>query len=198
MRFDQKVRLFFRLLLFVFPACFFSQPSYEYIVSTTPEICNPGSAALSIKTILSTDTVEINWSGGQRNVYTVRNLSEGDYSISINIRRWQDSVLYISDTLITFSVSKEICPISFPKYFSPNSDGYKDELLIGNIDKYPEFELGIYNKWGQKVHGQKNTYIPWNGTWNGVPLPDGAYYYVLFYDARDRNNLVKGDLTILR
>jgi gliding motility-associated-like protein len=185
------------LFLFLHALCQ-SQPDYGFSVSTSPEKCEKGTAILSISGVQSKDTVTTEWTTGEKNTLQVKNLEAGDYTVKTNIRHWSDSVLFVTDTLLHFSISKETCPVSLPRYFSPNSDGYNDQLVISNADKHPNFELCIYDKWGQKVHGQKKIFIPWDGKWNGIDLPVGAYYYVFFFDADNKKDLVKGDVTILR
>lgn len=187
---------FFISLFLLLPSAALAQ--YTYGLKTVNEKCNKGSAALSISGTVEGDTVEIRWSTGAKNRNSLQQLEPGSYSVKINIVHTRDSLRTEKDTTLLFVIEKELCPVSIPKYFSPNSDGYADELHIGFIEKHPGFELYIYNKWGQTVHIQKKTYIPWNGTWNGMQLPDGAYYYVFFFDGNDKNNIIKGDITILR
>ncbi len=91
-----------------------------------------------------------------------------------------------------------MCKVSVGSYFTPNGDNYNDHLYVSNWESYPNFELEIYNKWGQKIHSQKAKYVPWDGTWAGTKVPDGTYYFVFFYDASIKSKLLKGDFTILR
>ncbi|MFT7612126.1 MAG: gliding motility-associated-like protein, partial [Parvicellaceae bacterium] len=50
-------------------------------------------------------------------------------------------------------------------------------------------------RWGQHVFSSKNYNNDWDGTFNGEPLPDGSYYYVIQCDGSVKE---KGALTILR
>jgi gliding motility-associated-like protein len=161
------------------------------------EQCEKGSALLFLDPPQVKDSVVIEWSGGQANQTYLRGLSAGNYFVRVYILR-RDSARQKMDTTVYFTINKERCPLSIPKYFSPNADNYNDLLEIANIDKYPEFELFIYNKTGQRVHHQKDTYEPWDGKWLGMDLPDDSYYYLLFYDKKNKEQFVKGDLTILR
>jgi gliding motility-associated-like protein len=174
------------------------QGGYTFSISTRAEKCAPGSAAIDIAGTTKEDEVRIEWSTGQQNFTSIRDLEAGSYSVLVRITRAHDSIPLVTDTTIVFEVAKELCPVEVPRHFSPNSDGYHDELLLTYIEKYPNFELQIYNKWGQLVHKQKRSYTPWTGDWNGVTLPDGTYFYVLIYDTADRQTLQKGDITILR
>ena len=70
---------------------------------------------------------------------------------------------------------------------------------IANIQFYPNFILSVYNRWGMKVHEQKGSFTPWDGTSFGNPVPDASYYYVLIPDKKDKNNgIIKGAVTIIR
>ncbi|MFL5763601.1 MAG: gliding motility-associated C-terminal domain-containing protein [Bacteroidia bacterium] len=80
--------------------------------------------------------------------------------------------------------------------FTPNGDGINDTWFIRNIQNYPDSEVMVYNIYGQNVYSQKNYLNDWKGTYNGAPLPDGTYYYVLRFEKSDK--VFKGSLDILR
>jgi len=65
--------------------------------------------------------------------------------------------------------------------FSPNGDDVNDYFKILGIDRYPNNKLNIFNRWGNQVYfkqGYSNR-DAWYGTWEGNPLPDGTYFYIL-------------------
>jgi gliding motility-associated-like protein len=73
---------------------------------------------------------------------------------------------------------------------SPNGDGINDLLYIESIDKFPNSELYIYNRWGSQVHYAKGYQNNWDGTWNGKALPDGTYFYLLnLHNPAQKENL---------
>jgi gliding motility-associated-like protein len=187
----------FTLAFIVFAIPFFSQPVYQFNVVKTAEGCTKAKASLEIIGTTPNDVIVINWSSGQKNVRELNDLIAGDYSAYISILH-TDTIAHFKDTIINFKIEKVECAVMVAKYFSPNGDGYNDKLGIEHIDLYPDFELEVFSKFGQKVYTQKKNYIPWDGKWQGIDLPDGTYYFVLFYNADDKNNLVKGDITILR
>jgi gliding motility-associated-like protein len=192
------ISLLFALFL-IYPVYFLqAQPEYGFTITAGKEICTKAAASLQITGTLPSDTVKIEWSTGETDILRLNNLSGGYYSVSISIKRFQDSTLYLQDTTLLFSVPKENCPVTVDKYFSPNGDNYHDVMSIVNAQFYPNFELNIFNKWGQKVHTQSREYQPWDGKWNGIDLPDGTYYYVFFFDSEEKTKLTKGDVTILR
>lgn len=79
--------------------------------------------------------------------------------------------------------------IFIPNGFSPNGDGTNDEFEIPGIESYPDNELLIFNRWGNKVKEYKGYDNSWRGTnEKGEPLPDGTYYYIL--KLKDQDNTI--------
>jgi gliding motility-associated-like protein len=170
---------------------------FSVILDKTTEYCTKAAAALRIEEETHADSLSIQWSSGFTGVKVINGLSAGDYLVRIFVHN-RDSSFQALDTTIYFTIEKEKCPVVVPKYFSPNNDNYNDLLEIANIVYYPNFELMIYNKLGQRVHHQHKEFEPWDGKWLGAPLPDGSYYYLLVYDKDNKKEFVQGDITILR
>jgi gliding motility-associated-like protein len=170
---------------------FICQKSYYFFTLSKADVqCGKGSAGIQIDTLKTTDTLQITWSNGQTDVYTINNLEEGNYSVHVIIKNKKD-------TTLNFKIEKQVCPVLISNHFTPNGDNYNDTWQIANISNYPKFELFVFNKWGQQIHSQKGNYTPWDGNWNGIKVPDGTYYYVFYYES-GKNDILKGDVTILR
>ncbi len=196
---NRRLKIVVSFLIFVFSVIHcYSQPVYQFEVTTTPAGCEKGSAALTIVGTDNSDIVNVNWSTGLSGQNALDDLKEGEYSVNIDITSKPDTITYRTDTTIYFTVAKEMCKITVGPYFTPNGDNYNDYLYLVNSERYPNFQLDVYNKWGQKVHSQRSKYVPWDGKSSGIEVPDGTYYYVFFFDAADKNNLAKGDFTIIR
>lgn len=84
-----------------------------------------------------------------------------------------------------------------PNAFTPNGDVYNDAWQIDNIHLYPNLEVLVFNKWGNRIHFQKGGYESWDGTINGSPAPSDTYYYIININYLDRQP-VRGNVTILR
>jgi gliding motility-associated-like protein len=65
-----------------------------------------------------------------------------------------------------------------PNTFSPNGDGIHDQWVIKYLENYPDATIEIFNRYGQPVIKLGN-YRPWDGTFNGKPVPVGTYYYII-------------------
>jgi gliding motility-associated-like protein len=110
----------------------------------------------------------------------------------------EDSFLYvvcdhynICDTAIVVVTVEDI--ISAPQVFTPNDDGYNDKYIISGLERYPQNNFVVFNRWGNKVYERENYTNDWDGYSNskykigGKPLPVGVYYYILKY----ANNRIK-------
>ena len=63
-----------------------------------------------------------------------------------------------------------------PNAFSPDGDGINDFFKIsgqGMID----FQIEIFNRWGQMVYKSIDLSNGWDGTFKGKNLPTGTYVY---------------------
>ncbi|MET3027961.1 gliding motility-associated C-terminal domain-containing protein [Flavobacterium sp. UW10123] len=65
--------------------------------------------------------------------------------------------------------------------FSPNDDGQNDFFYIDCIERYPDNQLEIFNRWGNLVYYQKGYKNTWDGKADGSAktLPEGTYFYIL-------------------
>lgn len=82
--------------------------------------------------------------------------------------------------------------------FTPNSDGDNDTWYIGNIQKYPNCRLSIYNRYGQEVYSKTGYQNDWNGTNFGERLPEATYYYLLDLGPEGKGEKLHGSVTIVR
>lgn len=86
--------------------------------------------------------------------------------------------------------------ISIPNTFSPNNDGINDYWDIKNLYTYPECAVLIYNRYGQQVFQSVGYAKPWDGTYNGSPVPVGTYYYII--DLKDGTPKIAGWVLVVR
>ena len=91
----------------------------------------------------------------------------------------------------------------FPTGFSPNGDGFNDFFIIENLEQFPDNEIEIYNRWGEKVFAAKPYLNNWEGvnTSGGIQLQGGnlkedTYFYILKLD--ETMEPVKNYLELIR
>jgi large repetitive protein len=188
------MRLFCLILFFFLRLACYTQTStvtpivWQIALNTSKEECYKGAAVIQVAN--ATPSTTIIWSNGITNLNSIGDLSAGNYSVKVKEGN-QDTTLY-------FSIVKEECKVLISNQFTPNGDGYNDKWQIAFVNNYPNMEVIVFNKWGQQVHRQIGDYSPWDGTHLGINVPDGAYYYVFYYDKNKQSNYLKGSITLLR
>ncbi len=97
-----------------------------------------------------------------------------------------------TDTMHVF-VYKDIF---VPNAFTPNKDGINDYWNIPALSAVPNFEIRVFNRYGQLVFHIRNTNRGWNGKLNGFDQPAGTYVYLINIDNGKR--ILKGPLILIR
>ena len=85
--------------------------------------------------------------------------------------------------------------IFIPNAFTPNGDGTNDFWNIPALDAYPDFELYVFNRYGQLVFKNSRTNQPWDGKFRSTLLPTGAYPYLIKLTAAGQ--ILKGMVLII-
>lgn len=83
-----------------------------------------------------------------------------------------------------------------PNTFTPNGDGINDKWVIKHLEIYPDCMVEVYSPNGKMVFKNVGYDNPWDGKKDGVDLPAGTYYYVV-YPKSGRKEIV-GYVTMMR
>ena len=83
-----------------------------------------------------------------------------------------------------------------PNVISPNKDGNNDIFKVACIDDWPDNQLNIFNRWGDKVYSAAPYRNDWEGTYQGQDLPAGTYFYLL--QLSEGGEPLQGFITIFR
>ena len=62
---------------------------------------------------------------------------------------------------------------------TPNDDGKNDDWVVGGLEDFPESQVLVFNRWGQKVFETEGGMERWDGRFNGARLPIADYYYTI-------------------
>lgn len=73
-----------------------------------------------------------------------------------------------------------------PTAFSPNGDGLND-VFKPTLINFEDYELKIYNRWGEKIFESENANRGWDGTYKGVKVQNGVYTFRMRYKTTEDN-----------
>ena len=170
-------------------------PEAEIVSELEMPICEGDSTLLTVHPLNSDghDWVYQWQVGGQdmpdRTYDTLMVKNPGTYTVMI-----EDTISGCM-SFIDKTVSEQNCDLTIPNVFTPNADGINDEFEILNLEHYPNAQIVIYNRWGEKVFEHHDYYNNW---WDGSNAPDGVYFYVLKYSRMGETRYSEGSVTIIR
>lgn len=95
---------------------------------------------------------------------------------------------------VTVPVNTDPC-LDIVNTFTPNSDGINDTWIIDELDLFTDVTIQIFNEWGRIMYEDDGS-KPWDGTFNGNPLPTGTYYYLI--TVSQESEPYTGSVTLIR
>jgi gliding motility-associated-like protein len=137
----------------------------------------------------------INPSGTGSYVYALDN-SEGSYQVSNSFLSVSpgDHTIFVKDLNGCGVASDEFSVIGYPKYFTPNDDGYNDNWNLSgsyiNLKK-----LLIYDRFGKLLYDLKPNDLGWDGTYKGKKMPSSDYWFHAFLESGEE---IKGHFSLKR
>ena len=183
--------------------------SGEYWVIVTDEFGCKAMAATTVEgsTAAVISEVIIEDFNGKENSITVVVEGSGIYEYALdNELIYQESnvftglsngyhLVFVRDKMGCGVVFKEILVLDYPRFFTPNNDGYNDTWHITGIHEFPETKIYIFDRLGKLLTEIDPTTRGWDGSYNGKILPSNDYWFALYLkDGRS----VKGNFTLKR
>ncbi|WP_337966944.1 choice-of-anchor L domain-containing protein [uncultured Flavobacterium sp.] len=69
--------------------------------------------------------------------------------------------------------------LDYPRFFTPNGDGFNDLWLVKDFDQLPDYKISIFDRYGKLLKQMDQNSTGWNGTFNGQQLPSDDYWFTL-------------------
>ncbi|WP_417942663.1 T9SS type B sorting domain-containing protein [Flavobacterium sp. RS13.1] len=139
-------------------------------------------------TILKVDTTD--WTD-EENVLVVElaDSSLGDYEYAVDGINYQNSntfsglesgdyLVYVRDKNGCGVVNQQVFLLNYPKFFTPNGDGYNDTWKIKFSESEPTMNTKIFDRYGKFIK-ELNATSSWDGTFNSHELPATDYWFVV-------------------
>lgn len=144
------------------------------------------------------------------NSYTVTVLTSGigdyEYSLDNSSSGFQQSnvflttpsgnhTIYVKDTNGCAIVEESFNISGFPKFFTPNNDGFNDTWKPIGIHENFNGKIYIFDRFGKLLLQLNPLENGWDGYINGLPMPSSDYWYRVNYE---NGETVKGHFTLKR
>jgi gliding motility-associated-like protein len=92
-----------------------------------------------------------------------------------------DHQITVKDNSNCTSIKKPVSIIGYPKFFTPNNDGYNDFWNIPNNNYIVDAQITIFDRYGKLIKQLMQNDVGWDGRLNGVLMPATDYWFTLNY-----------------
>jgi gliding motility-associated-like protein len=114
----------------------------------------------------------------------------GDYEYQLDFGPFQESNVFDNITLGSHTIKvrdieacdaliKEVAIIDYPRFFTPNGDGFNDTWTIQNIGS--DAIIRVFDRYGKFLIQLSAERQSWDGTFNGQILEANDYWFTLKY-----------------
>lgn len=109
--------------------------------------------------------------------FTFSSLQPDDYSVCLTALSTNGNVVCSDQICETISIA-DAFSMYVPNTFTPDNDSYNPVFLpvLSGNDIY-EYNLTIFNRWGEILFESNNEAVGWDGTYGGEPVKDGTYIW---------------------
>ena len=117
----------------------------------------------------------------------------GDYEYRLDNGPWQTETTFndvsggfhevtVRDLNGCGITTATVLVIDYPRFFTPNGDGYNDTWRVQGLDTRQPASISIFDRYG-KLHKHLTPLSEgWDGTFNGKPLPATDYWFSITLD----------------
>jgi gliding motility-associated-like protein len=166
---------------------------------TTKDFVVTSSSEALIQTIDISDwsqenkvVISVNGSGAY--LYSLDNLNFQSSNTFYNLPAGEYTV-YVKDDNGCGTADQDFVLLNYPKFFTPNGDGYNDTWHV-QFSKYePNLSVDIFDCYGKLVKRLNSGDAGWDGTLNGFELPSTDYWFVI---TRQDGRVYKGHFSLKR
>jgi len=178
---------------------------------------SPKTIVMSVSEIaaLTIDAISVEDSGKNNSIsidVTALGLGEYEYALGEIDGDYQDEpyfgnvlpgihMLYVRDKNFCGIAQIEVSVLGFPKFFTPNNDGFNDYWNIKGLSKnmYSKATVAVFDRFGKLLKTFDDSDIGWDGSFNGYRVPSSDYWYVItLIDLKGESRVVKGNFSLIR
>jgi gliding motility-associated-like protein len=187
--------------------------TYQVIVTNTVTNCiapaeqatvitvNPATAFTTVVTDAFTNNATI--------TVTVNPIGTGNLIYSLDGGGWQSSNVFtgveagshtvmVEDLEGCTNLTQSVEVIDYPKYFTPNGDGYNDKWKIVGLEAKHNAKIYIFDRYGKLIKQIDPLGDGWDGKYNGQDIPSTDYWFNVDYTENDQQKQFKAHFSLKR
>ena len=157
-----------------------------------------------------TYSVEVSEAFASQHTITVSVQGAGDYIYQLDDYPFQASGYFINvqpgshtvtikDSNGCGSVTVQVAVIDFPRFMTPNQDGYHDTWnILGISVGDPTANIYIFDRFGKLLKQISPMSEGWDGSYNGNPLPANDYWFRIEYTENNVKKEFTGHFSLKR
>lgn len=184
---------------------------YEVTVTELTTGCSLTSAAVATTYTALSVAVNIgaDFTDNQRIIVTVSG-GVAPYEYQFNEGPWQSDRFYdvtqrgintvrVRDNSPCDTRIVEVISVNYPKFFTPNDDGFHDLWQIKDLPNPALARISIMDRFGKLLKQMGGESAGWDGMKNGAPLPSTDYWFILDYvSSNGQQKQFKSNFTLKR
>ncbi|GAA4281246.1 T9SS type B sorting domain-containing protein [Gaetbulibacter aestuarii] len=171
---------------------------YTVVVTNAKNCTKEHKITVNPSNIASIDNIEVK-DVSDNNTITVMASGEGEYQFALNnqygetVQEYQLENVFENVSPGFYNVlvkdvkndcgivSTKVSVIGFPKFFTPNNDGFNDFWQVYGVSNtvQPETKIKIFDRYGKLLKELTPLEPGWNGTYKGKPLPTDDYWFIV-------------------
>ncbi|CAM4081839.1 MULTISPECIES: T9SS type B sorting domain-containing protein [Flavobacterium] len=172
------------------------------VCSSTKNFSVVNSNIGTITQIISSD-----WTANENTISVLLSSnSDGNYEYSLDGITYQNSpifnglpngeyTVYVNDKNGCGEVKEDVYLLMYPKFFTPNGDGYNDFWKIKFSENEPHLTVTIFDRYGKFIKQFGSSSQGWDGNYLGEQLPSTDYWFLV---TRENGKEFKGHFTLKR
>ncbi|MGG7035363.1 MAG: choice-of-anchor L domain-containing protein [Flavobacterium sp.] len=133
----------------------------------------------------------------------------GDYQYQLDGGEFQESNIFekvdygnhdiiVRDKGGCAELATTVMVVDYPRFFTPNGDGFNDAWNISVLSDQSDAEIFIFDRYGKLLKQIIPAGTGWDGTLNGEPLPADDYWFVVNFTENGIKKTFKSNFSLLR
>jgi gliding motility-associated-like protein len=127
-------------------------------------------------------TVTITVTGNGSYLYSLNGSNHQTSPVFTNVES-NEYMLTVEDTRGCGKDTETIYVLDYPRFFTPNGDGFNDRWRIANLNLVYKAQLRIFDRFGKLLQEFNELSEGWDGLFLGQPLPADDYWFSLQFDS---------------